>query len=248
MSVSLSVIAALGSLAATGYGAWKSAEANADAQEKLEAQNRRNMEYYSRLLNRDYVNSSENQSLLRRLQEIQRKNYERARATNVVAGGTDASLAALQQAGNQMVTQTAQGIAARADAYKDRVGQAKLSSENAHAQQMFALGQQKAQNIAQAAGQASKAFAGIASAAGGADNPFSSADAATKSGGVTEGAVAAGAKAATKAPVTSSTADINAAVNSAPIVVNGRMLTPEEYLQYIQTRKDAQDVFSIINQ
>ena len=172
MSVSLAAIAAIGSLAATGIGAATSAAANADALAALEADRAEDRRYYERLLNRDYVNSSENQGLLRRLQELQRKNYEQARATNVVAGGTDASLAAMQQAGNKVVTDVAGNIASRADAYKERVGAAKRASEKAYSQQMFGIERQKAQTIANAAGQATKAMAGLAAAGGSEDNPF----------------------------------------------------------------------------
>jgi hypothetical protein len=172
MSVSLAALAAIGSLAATGIGAVSSASANAEARARLASDQAEARRYYERLLNRDYVNSSENQSLLRKLREIQRKNYEQARATNVVAGGTDASLAAMQQSGNKVVTDVAGGIASRSDAYKERVGAAKRASERAYSQQMFGLDAQKAQTIANAAGQATKAMAGIAAAAGSEDNPF----------------------------------------------------------------------------
>ena len=174
MSVSLAAIAAIGSLVASGVGAGLSAKANSEARAKLAADREEDRRYYDRLLNRDYVNSSENQSLLRRLREMQKENYNRARATNVVAGGTDAHLAAMQQSNNKVVTDTANAIASRADAYKDRVSQAKRASEKAYSQQMFGLDMQKSQNIANAAGQASSAMAGIASAAGGSENPFKS--------------------------------------------------------------------------
>ena len=71
-----------------------------------------------------------------------------------------------------MVTRTANGVAERAQAYKDRVEDAKVDSERNFANRMFALDQQKAQTIANAAGQATKAMAGIAAAGVGEDNPF----------------------------------------------------------------------------
>ena len=215
MSVSLAAIAAIASLAATGISAGMSAKANADARARLAADREEDRKYYSRLLNRDYVNSSENQSLLRRLQEMQRKNYERTRAINTVAGGTDASLAALQAQGNDIVTQTAQGIAARADAYKERVAAAKRASEKAYSQQMFGLDQQKAQTIAQAGGQASKAFAGLAAAGGSAENPFASA-------GV-EQAVVTAAPPVDTTPV-DDTSELNQAIQNA----YGGTLTPQQ--------------------
>ena len=176
MSVSLAAIAALGSVASAGLGAGLSAVANDDAIARLAADQAEDRRHYARLLNRDYVNSSENQSILRKLRELQKENYNRARATNVVAGGTDAHLAAMQREGGQVVTDTANALASRASAYKDKVLAAKRASERAYAQQMFGLDMQKSQNIANAAGQATAAMAKIAAGAGEAQNPYSEAE------------------------------------------------------------------------
>lgn len=172
MSVSLALLAGLGSLAATGIGAAGSASANAAARGRLEADQAEDMRYYDRLLSRNYVDSPENAGLLRRLQEMQRDRYNQARATNVVAGGTDAHLASMQSLGAKIVSDTANGIAERSQAYKDRVGDARRASRRAYSQQMFGLDQQKAQTIANAAGQATKAMAGIAAAGAATENPF----------------------------------------------------------------------------
>ena len=172
MAVSLALLAGLGSALATGVGAAGSAAANAEARSRLDADFRDQMARYNRLLDRNYVDSPENAGLLRRLQEMQRERYNQARATNVVAGGTDAHLAAMQGQGAKIVSDTANGIAERSQAYKDKVEDAKYSAKKAHAQQMFGLDQQKAQTIANAAGQATKAMAGIAAAGAAAENPY----------------------------------------------------------------------------
>lgn len=172
MAVSLALLAGLGSLAATGIGAAGSASANAEARSRLDADFRDQMARYNRLLDRNYVDSPENAGLMRRLQEMQRERYNQARATNVVAGGTDAHLAAMQGQGAKIVSDTANAIAERSQAYKDRIEDAKYSAKKSHAQQMFGLDQQKAQTIANAAGQATKAMAGIAAAGAAAENPY----------------------------------------------------------------------------
>lgn len=172
MSVTLAALAALGSIAATGIGAAASAKKNKEAQETLESDRRRDREYYTRLLDRDYINTPENESLLRRMQEMQRANYDRARAINTVAGGTDASLAAMQAAGNDTVARVAEGIGARAGERRDRIQAASRASEKAYNQQMFGLQRERANVIANAAGQATKAMAGIAGASGSASNPY----------------------------------------------------------------------------
>lgn len=170
--VSLAALAALGSLAATGIGAVGSASANAQAREDLKSDFRDQMARYNRLLDRNYVDSPENAGLMRRLQDMQRERYNQARATNVVAGGTDAHLAAMQGQGAKIVSDTANAVAERSQAYKDKIEDAKYAAKRAHSQQMFGLDQQKAQTIANAAGQASKAMAGIAAAGGPVQNPY----------------------------------------------------------------------------
>ena len=172
MSVSLAALAAIGSLVSTGIGAAGSASANARAREALESDHREQMARYNRLLDRNYVDSPENAGLLRRMQEMQRERYNQARATNVVAGGTDAHLASMQAQGARVVTDTANGIAERSQAYKGRIEDAKYAAKGRHAQQMFGIEQQRAQSVADAAGQASKAMAGIAAAGAPSDNPY----------------------------------------------------------------------------
>ena len=172
MSVSLAVLGLLGSAAATGIGAAGSAMANESARNRLLNEQDFERARLNRLLARNFVDSPENAGLLRRVQDLERDRYNRARATNVVAGGTDAHLASMQAQGNDVVTRTANGVAERAQAYKDRVEDAKVASERNFANRMFALDQQKAQTIANAAGQATKAMAGIAAAGVGEDNPF----------------------------------------------------------------------------
>lgn len=187
----LTILSMIGSLASTGIGAWQSAEAMADAKEQLSNQYKTERAERNRMLNRGYVNSSDAQGLLRRVQELQRQQYERARATNVVAGGTDAHLAAVQQNNNKVVTDVAGNLASRADAWKDNLRLQQIGSDRAYAQQMFAINQNKAQNIAQAAGQATKAMAGIAGAAGSADNPYATASTEATAPAATKAAEAA---------------------------------------------------------
>ena len=172
MAISLAALAAIGSLVGTGVSAAGSAAKNAEARGELRRSYDADMREYGRLLNRNYVDSPENAGLLRRLGELQRESYNRARATNVVAGGTDAHLAAMQGAGGKVVSDTAGQIAQRSQAYKDSVESQRRVRRGQHAQQMFGLDQQQAQTIANAGGQVSKAMAGIAAAGQTASNPY----------------------------------------------------------------------------
>lgn len=166
------MLAALGAGAATGIGAGASAMANARARDELKTDFRDQIARYDRLLNRNYVDAPENAGLMRRVQDLSRDRYNQARATNVVAGGTDAHLASMQEASGKMVSDTGNAIAERAQTYHDKIEDAKYAEKNAYAKQMFGLEQQQAQTIANAAGQATKAMAGIAAAGGTATNPY----------------------------------------------------------------------------
>lgn len=170
--MTLAALAALGSIASTGVGAVAGASANERAREELKTDFRDQIARYDRLLNRNFVDSPENAGLMRRLQEIQRDRYVQGRATNVVAGGTDAHLAAMQAQGAKIVSDTGNAIAERAQGYKDKVEDAKYAAKSAHSQRMFGLEQQRAQSIASAAGQATKAMAGIAASDWAAENYF----------------------------------------------------------------------------
>lgn len=181
MSAILPIVAGAGSILASLFGAKKSSDAVDDAIAGLNKSHAAELREYDRLLARDEINDPSNQSLLSKLRELQRENYNRARATNVVAGGTDESLAMMQQAGNQVLGQTIDSMAARSGEKKDRIRAQKQASNRQHSQQVFGLRMQKAQNIAQAAGQMTGAMAGIAAASLPAANPFQTTGAAAAS-------------------------------------------------------------------
>jgi len=163
----------LGSLAGTGISAGASAEENNKALDELKASMRADDDEYRRLLAREYMESPENAGLMRRLQEMQRDRYNQARAVNVVAGGTDAHLAAMQEAGNKVVSDTANSVAQRAQTAKDALRSERRQVKRGYASQMFGIGQQRAKTIADAGGQVSQAMAGLAMAGGEIENPFS---------------------------------------------------------------------------
>lgn len=107
--------------------------------------------------------SAGNQAAVTNAQKIMAEQVKRARATNVVAGGTDESEALLKQQGAQAVGDMLQQQAVQHEAQKESAYQ--------HAdQQLDAFTQYKA-NAILGAGQAkaqatSSAFGGLASAAG----------------------------------------------------------------------------------
>jgi hypothetical protein len=156
--------AILGAAAQVGssiYGAIKSSQANKRATEMIQNQRDENKKWYDQKMAEDYMQRSDVQNVLRKQRELLKEQYQRARATNIVAGGTDESLALQQQAANEAMGNTMADIAANASAYKDSVEQQYRAQDAALNQQIIGVEQGNAQAIAQAAGQMGSAVGGL---------------------------------------------------------------------------------------
>jgi hypothetical protein len=161
--------AAIGTAAQVGasiYGAIKSSQANKKAMDILKAQKDENKKWYEERMGEDYLQRADVQNVLRKQRELLGEQYKRARATNVVAGGTDESLAMQQQAANEVLGDTMGNIAAQAESYKEGVENQYRTTDAALSQQEMGIHQTQAQNIATAAGQVGKAVSGLVSGAG----------------------------------------------------------------------------------
>ena len=161
--------AAIGTAAQVGasiYGAIKSSQANKKAMDILKAQKDENKKWYEERMNEDYLQRADVQNVLRKQRELLGEQYKRARATNVVAGGTDESLAMQQEAANEVLGDTMGNIAAQAESYKEGVENQYRTTDAALDQQEMGIHQTQAQTIATAAGQVGKAVSGLVSGAG----------------------------------------------------------------------------------
>lgn len=154
----------LGAAAQVGssiYGAIESSQANKQARQMIQNQRDENKRWYDQKMAEDYMQRSDVQNVLRKQRELLNEQYQRARATNIVAGGTDESLALQQQAANEAMGNTMADIAANAANYKDSVEQQYRAQDAALNQQMIGVEQGNAQSIAQAAGQVGSAVSGL---------------------------------------------------------------------------------------
>lgn len=154
----------LGAAAQVGssiYGAIESSQANKQARQMIQNQRDENKRWYDQKMAEDYMQRSDVQNVLRKQRELLNEQYQRARATNIVAGGTDESLALQQQAANEAMGNTMADIAANAANYKDSVEQQYRAQDAALNQQMIGVEQGNAQAIAQAAGQMGSAVSGL---------------------------------------------------------------------------------------
>lgn len=159
------IIGAAAQLGSSIYGAVKSSQANKKAQQMIQNQRDENQKWYDQKMAEDYMQRSDVQNVLRKQRELLSEQYQRARATNIVAGGTDESLALQQQAANEAMGNTMADIAANAASYKEGVENQFRTQDAALNQQQVAAEQAKAQAIAQAAGQVGSAVSGLVTGA-----------------------------------------------------------------------------------
>lgn len=146
-----SAAAALGSAI---YGGIKSSQANNRARRLLQNQQNENKAWYDTRMSEDYTQRADVQAAIQRQRELLNEQYQRAKATNVVAGGTDESLALQKEAANKAVAQTMTDVAAQSAAYKDNVERQYRAQDYALNQQQVINQQQQAAQTAQAASQA----------------------------------------------------------------------------------------------
>ena len=156
-----SIIGAAAQVGSSIYGAIKSSQANKRAEKLLQNQKDENQKWYDQKMAEDYTQRTDVQNVLRKQRELLQEQYQRARATNLVAGGTDESLALQQAAANDAMGDTMADIASNAASYKEGVENQFRSQDAALNQQQIGIEQGKAQAIANAAGQVGSAVSGL---------------------------------------------------------------------------------------
>ena len=155
------LIGAAAQIGSSIYGAIKSSQANKRAEQMLQNQKDENQKWYDQKMAEDYTQRSEVQNVLNKQRELLQEQYKRARATNLVAGGTDEQMALQQQAANEAMGDTMSTIASGATAYKEEIENQYREKDAALTQQQIANEQAKAQSIATAAGQVGSAVSGL---------------------------------------------------------------------------------------
>lgn len=141
-------------LASSIYGAINSAQHNKRSQNLIDAQRRKNAQWYEQEMSRDYMNRQDTQAVLKKQKEMLDEYYNRAASASAVTGSTDEAAAQAKAAANKTLENTMTNIAANSAAYKDNIGQQYRSKDDLFNQQQSAIEAQRSQQIAQAAGQA----------------------------------------------------------------------------------------------
>lgn len=154
MAILSAIAGGIGALGSAIYGAVASGKANRRAQQLIQQQKEDNKRWYETKMSQDYTLRTDAQAAINRQRELLDEQYKRAKATNVVAGGTDESVAMQKEAANKALGQTISDVAANASNYKDNVEKQYQQTNNELTQQQAKIEQQQASAIAKAAGQA----------------------------------------------------------------------------------------------
>ena len=139
------------------YGAIKSSQASKKAMQLLQNQRDENKKWYEQRMAEDYTQRADVQNVLRKQKDMLAEQYQRARATNAVAGGSDEALILQQREANETLGETTANIAAQSEAYKEGIENQYRQREAELAQQEIGNYQNQAQAISAAAGQVGSA-------------------------------------------------------------------------------------------
>lgn len=157
------IIGAAGSLGGAAMSANASKKANRAADDVIAGQQAKNGAWWQQKQNENYMDSAEAQAAITKARELAQEQMAAARGTQAVMGGTDASIAATQQAVNKMLADTTSGLAATGSARKDAFDQQYLDQNNALAQQLIKTYENKAAQNAAAGSAALGALGNIGS-------------------------------------------------------------------------------------
>lgn len=154
-----SAIGAAGSI----FGGISASKAMKKMKRNVEAQRKKNQDWYDQRYNEDATQRADAQRILTQTEESIKQRNKAAAGSAAVMGGTDESVAAAKAANNEALADATAQIAANADARKDNIEATYMANDNAFVEQLNAIEQGKAQAI-------SGAVQGVANAA--ASMPF----------------------------------------------------------------------------
>ena len=125
------ILGAVGGLASGIFGGIKSAKAAREQQRLINEQESKNNAWYNRNYYQNYMEPAEAQAAMKRVENTLKKQNQEARATAAVMGSTPEAAVAQQQANNEILDNTATGLAAQATQRKTQVDAANQQNQNA---------------------------------------------------------------------------------------------------------------------
>lgn len=143
----MGIIGAAVGAAGSIFGGVSASKAVKAAKRRIEAQRKKNQDWYDRRYNEDATQRADAQRILTQTEESIKNRNRAAAGAAAVMGGTDESVAAAKAANNEALADATAQIAANAEAHKDNIEATYLQNENALVEQLNNLDQQKAQAI-----------------------------------------------------------------------------------------------------
>ena len=155
-----------GALSAGGaiFGGISASKAMKRAKKNVEAQRKKNQDWYDQRYNEDATQRADAQRILTQTEESIKQRNRAAAGSAAVMGGTDESVAAAKASNNEALADATAQIAANADARKDNIEATYLQNDNAFVEQLNAIEKGKAQAVSQAVQGVANAGASIAGA------------------------------------------------------------------------------------
>lgn len=141
-----SALGAAGSI----FGGISASKAMKRAKKNIEAQRKKNQDWYDRRYNEDATQRADAQRILTQTEESIKQRNKAVAGSAAVMGGTDESVAAAKEANNKALADATSQIAANAEARKDNIEATYMQNDNAFVEQLNQLEQGKAQAIGQA--------------------------------------------------------------------------------------------------
>lgn len=137
-----SAIGAAGSI----FGGISASKAMKKAKKNVEAQRKKNQDWYDQRYNEDATQRADAQRILTQTEESIKNRNRQAAGAAAVMGGTDESVAAAKAANNEALADATSQIAAAADARKDNIEATYLANDNAFVNQIneFEIGKANA--------------------------------------------------------------------------------------------------------
>lgn len=141
-------LGAAGGLVSSIIGGRKAAKAAEAQQKALDEQKENEQAWYARNYYQNYLDSSEAKAAIRRVNDTLTRQNEQARAAAVISGATPEAVQAVQEAGNETLSDTMAGIAAQGTARRQAVDTQHMQNQaNLSAQQQAINAQQQQGNM-----------------------------------------------------------------------------------------------------
>lgn len=141
-----------GALSAGGaiFGGISASKAMKKAKKNVEAQRKKNQDWYDQRYNEDATQRADAQRILTQTEESIKQRNKAAAGSAAVMGGTDESVAAAKAANNEALADATSQIAANAEERKDNIEATYMQNDTAFMEQLNNIEIGKAQAVAQA--------------------------------------------------------------------------------------------------